>query len=394
MPRPARARERVPWLDAVRGLAVLAMLPLAAEGLLHPRAEALRGPAIDPTLQPVAWAAWVLLHAAGRQTPVWLLAICAGAGLALAREARDDPEWTMHHRARWLLLLAAALCFQLAVWPSGPLAGLPLAALLLAAPVRDSVARPLWPAIAAGAAPIILAVWEMEQWARYVDASGQTWADIFQPSNPDYDRWESAAYAGDWRGQAEVHLAHWRDRTARALPLNDLWHAGAGLLAGVWWMRQGRHRNVAPRVRRSLAASGTLACATAAALATGESTGLALRIAGLLDYAGAGVVSISITACAARADASTWRTPVGTLLQRAGRRSLSIFAFTTTLLAAIGHGWGLGLHGRLDFAQTAAATASAIAVALAMSLPADDRWARPLETWWRRAAGRLVRAAR
>ena len=168
MPQPARARERVPWLDAVRGLAVLALPPLAAAGLLHPRAEALRGPALDPTQHPVAWAAWVLLHAAGRQTPVWLLSIAAGAGLALGREPRDDPEWTMHHRARWLLLLAAALCFQLAVWPSGPLAGLPLAALLLAAPVRDRMARPLWPAIAAGAVPIILAVWEMEQWARYV----------------------------------------------------------------------------------------------------------------------------------------------------------------------------------------------------------------------------------
>ena len=383
--------ERRHWLDGMRGIALLLMLPAAARMALHPSGQAWRA-------QPDAggWSWWLITETFSDETAVWLLAMCIGAGLALRRNRfEDERTWTAQHRARWLVLLAAALLHAYHIAPWSVLAATCAAALLISEAVRESTCRPCRTGIAIACIPVMITVGESILWERAVQGSGQPWATRLEMTNPTYDHWETASYQGDWQAQKTVRRRTWWNTTTRDLPRRDLWHIGAGILIGLWWQRAGRHRRRASRDGWRLMTAGLTLNVGSASLGWLEmDTGLTERTADLVNYAGGGFLAAGLLGTIGQTTNRLWQTAAGDILAAAGRHPLSLGAIGTLTLAAIAHGWGLGLHGQLNGSQSTAICIMFGATALALSAFRTEHERGPAETGWRNATGRLLKAAK
>ena len=381
---------RMRWLDAARGIGILLLFPVVFRLALHPAGEA-AGPAEGPG----GTALWYGIELFADQTAFWLLAMCAGCAMAAHRRNGDDERvWTARHRARWLLLLGLGLAHGYYLWPESLLPAAALAAILVSGAVRDTSCRPLQAAALAAALPIAAWAAHMESIHRFTnDPGGPSW-DRFAVSTPDYDEWESASYRGSWSEQEAARRAQWTTRVTEHGPLRDCWHMGAGMLFGLWWERAGRHRRRRPGAAELIAAGAGVNAVAASMHMGGLEPGLAARIADMTNYAGGALLAAGILAAATRADLAGGRPgPVGDALCSIGRRPLTAFAAVTLAAAAVGHGWGLGLHGLLTPAESFATTlalGTAAAAALVL-LPPDT--AGLLEHWRGRAADGIVATA-
>ena len=380
-------KERLAWLDAGRGIGLLLMIPAVVRLALHPIAQSWA-----PKAGAAWWSYWLAAETTSDETGIWILAICAGAGLSVHRACYDDErQWTAAHRARWLILLPAALAHAYYFAPWSVLASGCMAALMMTQAIRETTARPVRTGITVATVPLVLIVGHMVLWNAYVERSGEPWEDRFQISNSEYERWESASYTGDWESQTTVRRRTWWERTTTTGPARHLWQLAGGILIGLWWHRAGRHRKMAPQHAWRLTTAGLTVNAAGALLVwTGLAPGTTARIGDMLNYVGGGMLAMGIIAWATTAKGEFWLNAATRTVRSIGRHSLTLYASWSAALAATGHGWGWGLHGSLDARQTVSiCVISAAAMSAAAALQAEQRHG-PFERWWRRSAEGLM----
>lgn len=381
--------ERIRWLDALRGAAVLAIIPLNARWLLHP-ADAYHDPSLQGPPGAVAWLWWAIPELLFDHSTLFVLAAVFGVSLSAARAADSDPGWTRRHRARLVVIGALGFAHGALVWPGDILWPYALTALLLTGAVRqvEEDSNALFRlAVVAAALPPALGLWALHTTIGGYEAAGVDPQTAYTLATPELRAWESAGYAGSFRDSLEVKWTQWTRQSTMTMGFWTLWHAAAGMLAGVWWHRRGRRVcGDNPYLPHALAAAGLALTGASLSIATANAYHpITLSWTNWVTYAGGALLAAAAVAAFTRAEPAAWDTPAGCWLRACGQASLSIYLFSSLLLAGIAQGWGLGLHGRLTGEQTAATTLAVIAVlswCAARCISSDGR--RPhAERLWR-----------
>lgn len=380
--------QRMRWLDALRGSAVLAIIPLNARWLLHPT-DAYHDPSLHGPPDALAWLWWAVSELLFDHSTLFALAVVFGVSLAAARAADSDPGWTRRHRARLLLLGTLGFAHGALVWPGDILYHYAITALLLTGAVRE--ARPdsnvlAWVALTAAAIPPALGLASLHEVLGGYAAAGLDPRETYALATPEYRAWESNLYAASFTASLEIKWAQWSNQITTTFGTSTLWHAAAGMLAGVWWHRRGHRRRIHPNTPQALATAGLALTGTALTLATRSGYDpVTLTTTNWMTYAGGALLSAAVVVGFTRAEARRWETPIGEWLQACGRASLSIYLLSSVLLAAVAQGWGLGLHGKLDPHQTAAVTLTVMTVTACLGLTRQghDDPAPPVEQAWR-----------
>lgn len=390
--------ERIRWLDALRGAAVLAIIPLNARWLLHP-ADAYQDPSLQGPPGMVAWLWWAIPELLFDHSTLFVLAAVFGVSLSVARAADSDPGWTRRHRARLCILGALGFAHGALVWPGDILFPYALTALLLSGAIRqaeeDSNAL-AWIAATAAALPPALILWGLHTTITGLEAAGFDPHAAYVLATPEFRAWETGLYAGPFRDSLEVKWMQWSRQMTTTFGFWTLWHAGAGMLAGVWWHRRGQHVCKAPYLPETLAATGVALTGASLSISTANAYHpITLSATNPVTYTGGALLAAAAVAAFTRADPARWDAPAGRWLRACGQASLSIYLLSSLLLAGVAQGWGLGLHGRLTPEQTAATTLAVIAVlswCAARCIGADGR-RPPAERLWRLGA-RLLSGGR
>ena len=370
-------------LDALRGLAVIGLLPLFARAALIPSGAVAR-----PQEGATGAALWTVLETTADETALWLCAISAGAAMALRRRSfSNERAWTADHRARMLTLLLLALAHALYVAPHSALANGAIAALLMSTAIREPESGSLHLGSALGAVPIAIAAAGIVGWAIETAPASADWTDRFARSNPVYEEWETTKLQGNWHEQQEVRQRLWAEVIADRGVKRDLWQIGAGIMIGLALMRRERPLRPAAAARLTAAGAATNAIAAVVALSPVE-PGLGERLAEALNFGGGGALATGIAVLTLD---GRWRLPA--TVAATGRNALTAFLTGTTVAAGIGHGWGLGLMGRAGAAEVAAAAVVTTICGVVAALLAGGRRG-PAETLWRQSAGALLATAR
>lgn len=381
--------ERIRWVDALRGAAVLAIIPLNARWILHP-ADAYHDPSLQGPPGVLAWLWWAIPELLFDHSTLFVLAAVFGISLSAARAADADPGWTRRHRARLFLLAAAGFAHGALIWPGDILYAYALTAMLLTGAIRqtgDDTNTLLRLGVVAAALPPVLALWALQATLSGYEAGGFDPATSYVLATPEYREWETALYAGPFGASLEVKWTQWSMQATATLGIWTMWHAAAGMLAGIWWHRRGqdRCRNSA-HLPVALAATGLALTGGSLWIATADAYHpITLAWNNWVTYAGGALLAAAAVVAFARVDADAWETTAGRSLCACGQASLSIYLWANILLAGIAQGWGLGLHGRLTPEQTAAATLAVMAVlfwwATRYAGPGAQR--APAERLWR-----------
>ena len=380
--------ERIRWLDALRGAAVLAIVPLNARWILHP-ADAYHDPSLHGPPGVLAWLWWAVPELLFDHSTLFVLAAVFGVSLSAGRSMDTDPGWTRRHRARLFLLGAIGFAHGTLVWPGDILFPYALTALLLSGAVRqieDESNGLAWLALAAAALPPVLVLWGLRMTISDFEAAGVDPETAYALATPEFRAWESGLYAGPFRESLEVKWMQWSRQITSTLGFWTLWHAGAGMLAGVWWHRRGQRVCTQAHLPQALAATGLALTGASLWIATADGYHpITLSRTNAVTYAGGALLAAAAVAAFTRTKPATWNTPAGQWLVACGRASLSIYLFANLLLAAIAQGWGLGLHGQLTGEQTAATTLAVITVAAwaAIRCGGPGRGRPPAERAWR-----------
>jgi uncharacterized protein len=360
-PRP----ERLRWADALRGAAVLAIVPLNARWILHP-ADAYHDPSLQGPPGALAWLWWAIPELFFDHSTLFVLAAVFGVSLSAARAADSEPGWTRRHRARLVLLAALGAAHGILIWPGDILYPYALTALLLSGAVRqveddsDSLARL---AAAAAAVPPAIGLWTLHATLSGYEAAGVDPAAAYTLSNADYRAWETAGYTAALLGSLEVKWTQWVNQTTAVFGMWNLWHAGAGMLAGVWWHRRGRFTVTGPWLPHGLIGAGVVTTGMALYCATANGyDAITLGWTNWVTYAGGAMIAAGTVVAVTRTKPAAWDTPLSHWLRACGQSSLSIYLMGNVMLTGIAQGWGLGLHGRLSPEQTAATTLVVITV--------------------------------
>ncbi len=358
--------ERIPWVDALRGTAVLAIIPLNARWLLHP-VDAYHDPSLQGPPDAIAWTFWAIPELLFDHSTLFTLAAVFGISLSAARAADSDPGWTRRHRARLLLLGTLGFAHGALIWPGDILYPYALTALLLTGAVRDTnpTSNALaWIALACAAIPPAISLSNLHLTLSGYAAAGIDPADAYTLATPDYRAWESGLYSSSFTASLEVKWQQWVDQITDGFVFANLWHVAGGMLAGIWWHRRGHRLKLNPAIPEALATAGLALTGTALVLATRAGyDAVTLAATNWITYAGGALLTAGAATAFTRARPGCWTTPVGAWLCACGRSSLSIYLLASLLLAAIAQGWGLGLHGQLNPRQTAAITVCVMAVA-------------------------------
>ena len=154
----SRETERLHWVDALRGLAVLAIIPLNARWILHP-ADAYHDPSLQGAPGIGAWLWWAIPELLFDHSTLFVLAAIFGISLSAARAADTRPQWSRRHHTRLLTLGIVGFAHGALIWPGDILWSYALTALLLSRTVRivEKDSAPLLSiAVAAAAIPPIL----------------------------------------------------------------------------------------------------------------------------------------------------------------------------------------------------------------------------------------------
>ena len=380
--------ERMRWLDALRGAAVLAIIPLNARWLLHP-ADAYHDPSLQGPPGVLAWLWWAVPELLFDHSTLFVLAAVFGISLSAARAADTDPGWTRRHRARLLLLGALGFAHGALVWPGDILFPYALTALLLSGAVRqvENDSNGLaWLAATAAALPPVLVLWGLHATITGFEAAGVDPHAAYALATPEFRTWESGLYAGPLLDSLEVKWMQWERQITTTFAFSTLWHAAAGMLAGLWWHRRGQHVCTEPHLPEALAATGL--ALTGASLWTATANAyhpITLSATNALTYAGGALLAAAAVVAFTRTGPAAWETPAGRWLRACGQASLSIYLLANLMLAAVAQGWGLGLHGRLTPEQTAATTLAVTGVLAwyGAARIGRERTPPPAERLWR-----------
>ena len=358
--------ERIRWLDALRGAAVLAIVPLNARWLLHP-ADAYHDPSLQGPPGVLGWLWWAVPELLFDHTTLFVLAAVFGVSLSAARAADAGPGWTRRHRARLALLGGLGFAHGALIWPGDILFPYALTAVLLTGAVReaeDDSNGLAWLALTAAALPPALVLWGLHATISDFEAARVDPHAAYALATPEFRAWESGLYAGPFGDSLEVKWMQWNRQITGTFAFWTLWHAGAGMLAGIWWHRRGQHVCKERYLPEALAATGLGLTGASVWMATANAYHpITLSVTNTITYTGGALLAAAAVVTFTRSGKAAWNTAAGRWLCACGQASLSIYLCTNMLLAGVAQGWGLGLHGQLTPDQTAATTLAAMTVA-------------------------------
>ena len=401
-PSPAPLPQRVPALDALRGLAVIGIVPMnvlvfamPGQAYINPRAWTGFGEG-PPTLDIAVWAlVFLLIEDKFRN----LFAMMFGAGVAILR-ARPQARPIAGHYARMAVLFAIGFAHATLLAGNDILRLYALAGLLLPLFLRLQPRSLLLIAAALVAAQLLVAGYYTWGWLDY------------------WWRWRSGTepfgelMRAEWAFGAEpdalsFELERGRESLAERLdrrlgnPLGPLQTALAGLpstlaamLAGVALWRSGLLAGEWPRARllrlarlTILAALPVLALLAASAIASDFSAVVTAANALVWSAPFDLVLAIGWAALAIALFAAKASHPLVRRLTAVGRMALTNYLATSLVFASIFASWGLGLFGEAGRLGTLATCAIPVGMMLLWSPWWLARFRQgPAEWLWRSVA--------
>jgi uncharacterized protein len=385
---PTPPAERLPWLDAVRGLAVFGILVVNAVLFLWPiQAQAL---GLPPTDGPLDRFARLLVAFAFEGKFFTLFSLLFGIGLAMQLDGAPSTERTV----RRLLVLAGvgALHVTFAWWGDillfyGVL-GLATVAVRRWSPrqlLRGATALVLVPLLLAWAAALLTGV---GAGGSPIESATTTEA-VLEAVRRDHEAALTVVRSGSWPEQV---VARWRDYGLAALSTT-----ASGILAlvlGLQWLGMAAWRGgwlrpeAVPRWRRLAAIAVPVALvangAYAALVLGGEPLALDLAYARRTTAFVVGATS----GCLAIGSVAAWAFVGGgrgaATLAAVGRTALSNYLFQSLVFTLIAY--GLGGYGRIGWAGGLGLTIATFALQASLSLLWLARFRfGPIEAVWRAA---------
>lgn len=377
--------RRIPFLDMLRGIAVLGILVMNIQGFAQVELAYLSPPVLNP-LTP----AESVLHALGYlfidQKFVSLFSLLFGVSAwIVATNARAaGMAWRDVHRRRNLGLLLIGLVHAYLIWDGDILVSYALAALLLTRSLEWSLRRQIQVALAMLSVPLLLSLAEYAllppgELASQYDATPETLQD------------EITALRGDW-----FSVQAWRLRSALemhlwGIPFWNLWFAGGLMLVGMVLFRLGIARAVYPpafywRWVLGWGLPGFLL--TLIAYLYQRDQGFALTsIAlgrGVLAYLGALMMALGYLGLAVLLYQRASWPRVNRVFQAIGRMALSNYLLQSLVATGVFYGYGLGWFERLSLVQLLPVTLAIWALNASLSVV----WLRhfqygPVEWLWR-----------
>ncbi|WP_422723193.1 DUF418 domain-containing protein [Erythrobacter alti] len=361
---PLPHKDRVIALDALRGLAVIGIVPMNVIAFSMPPAAYFnpRSYGGDGPLEVALWAVSFLLIEDKFRT---LFAMMFGAGVAiLLGKASAHP--LRGHYARMLVLLAIAMLHAIMLANNDVLRSYAVAGMLLPVAIGWRVRTLLWAAAAIMAGQFLVSGWFAWDWLAYwyerasgalVDPAAQMQAESDYGYNPQAiaAATERASDAlgerivrrvGEFPQQATFVVASLPSTIAAMLAGVALWRSG--LLAGQW----PASRAYALAARCAVIALPILAALAVWTIATGfdpiVTTANAIVWSALFDMlAGIGwaALAMALFGGALRDSKVTAR------LAATGRLALTNYLATSLVFALLFLGWGYGLFGEVSRGQ-------------------------------------------
>ena len=364
----AETPDRIEWLDALRGAAVLGIIPLNARWLLHPQG-AYFVPALEAEPGWIAWLWWAWPELLLDHSTLFALSAVFGISLALSRDRAGDTGWRRRHVSRLVVLGAFGFAHGALLWPGDILYPYALTALILTASVGDrkTGAGGLgWVALALATAPLVI-----DGTATAISIDYYGWTDneairAYEARSNEAQIEESAAYTGTFAQAQAMRWEQWTRQITTVWALATVWTVAGGMLAGLWWWRRGRHLRLPARTVPAIMSTGL--ALTSTSIIVNTVTGwhpTAITLGEGVTYIGGILLTAGAVVWCSRQDAHRWTTPAGKILRGCGQASLSIYLTANVACAAVAQGWGLGLHGELPPEQTAA-TVSAVMILCAL----------------------------
>jgi uncharacterized protein len=390
--QPIAAAERIRALDAIRGLAVLGILPLNVWAYSMPVA-AYMNPTLWGGLSGADYWAWLATHVLFDRKFMALFSMLFGAGVLVfleRAERRGAPLARLHYRRMfWLAVFGAAHAYLLwfgDILFSYAVCGLLLYPLRRLAPRRllglglavMAVASLLW--LAGG---LSMRYWPEERVAEFEAAN-------WRPPRERLEA-EAAGYRGGWVAQMEFRAATALTIQTTFLLIYELWRAGGLMLIGMALYKWGF---LSGAFSTPFYAGWTLA---------GMAVGVPVVLWGVeqnflhewgvrysfffgrqWNYWASVPMAVAWAAAvllALRAPALGW---LMARLEAVGRTAFSNYILQTALMTTLFYGHGFGLYGRLGRAEMLGVVAAVWVVQLLVSL----LWLRrfrfgPLEWAWR-----------
>ena len=349
--------ERLEWLDRVRGLALLALIPVSMRWWMHPRDTKLH-PWLADSVDGLAWAWWVATDGLLHGTPVIVLGLVCGYALAL-HDDRHAAAGTPHGQrlarqvARTAGLITIGTLVGTLLWAGELLTvtGIVLLACWEPRGVRQALDPRIWSAaILAGA--LLPAVGEVLLWS--LTPADQQAAWRWGTADPGYLSWEETKFLASWSDGQEVRMAQWRTAWgagpgafAALTPLATLATVWGAIQGGVWFERRDPGWNA--WTDPALGLVGLMLTFGAAALtALAGFGGPAVVAAQVMTQAGAfGLAVFAFTAAAYDRSGPWVRSAAAAPAGAIGRAPVTVYIVTTAAAIALSHSWGGQLHGRL-----------------------------------------------
>lgn len=397
----ARAgKHRITALDALRGVAVIGIVPMNVIAFAMP-ANAYLNPRVWGGTDPLETALWAISFVVIEDKFRALFAMMFGAGVAILL-GRDQPHPLRSHYARMTVLLAIGLTHAVLLANNDVLRIYAVCGLLLPLAVSWPVRRLLWAAGLLVAGQLLVSGYFAWGWLDYwhqrasglpVDPARQelaerTYGAHVETTTAALERGREAfgdrvvRRLGVIEQQARFVIASMPSALAAMLLGMALWRNG--LLAGEW--EAGRAMRVA--VRCTLASVPVLVLLAAWSIVTGFDPIVTAANAIVWSAPFDIVLGVGYAALAMALFGGAWRDFAATrLFAAAGRLALTNYLATSAIFAAIFASWGLGLFGEVSRGPALLLCLIPIAAMLLWSGPWLARFRQgPAEWLWRSLA--------
>lgn len=385
MTSPA-AIPRIPFLDMLRGAAVLGILIMNIQAFAQVELAYLN-PAIRNALTPGE----SVVHAIGylfvEQKFIALFSLLFGISnwiVATNAQAKGLSYRTIHVR-RNLVLLLIGLIHAYLIWDGDILVTYALTALLLTPALQWSISRQLKTALVFLLIPLLLGL--LDVWLYTPD----TRAAFYDSSVGSIDD-DIAAHTGTWWSAQQWRMASSWDMHVLGFPFFLFWYVGGLMLAGMALFRLGIARAEYGAQFYGLwtltwLVPGLLLTQAGYLYQASSDFNLGTVTLGrdVLAYLGALMMALAYLGVAVLFhQAGFWR-GLRRTLERVGRMALTQYLLQSVIATTVFYGYGLGWFEQLSLVQLVPVTLGIWAINIATSL----LWLRyfrqgPMEALWRR----------
>lgn len=381
----ATENPRLPFLDGLRGLAVLGILIMNIQAFGRPEWAYLLPDITGPLSVADRW-----LHGLGyflaEQVFVSLFSCLFGIGIWILaeRDVRRQRDPIVHQRRRSLGLLAIGLVHAYLIWSGDILVAYALAAWVLAPSVYWPVQRQAQLGLMFLAVTPALALLEVGL------LSAEARSAAYNINSQDIQA-EIDALTGSWWKNQGWRFSHSLEAQLLGLPLGTFWFVSGWMLIGMALFRQGFAAGAwsPERYRRYIAlalVAGLTLKATGYVYQAGNHFSPATLALGhgLFSYLGALCLALAYIGLAVLGWHYRPLPALGRLLQAIGRLALSNYILQSLVATSLFYGFGLGWFGGTSLVGLLLATIGIWLINAAFSL----LWLRwfhcgPLEWLWR-----------